>query len=117
MQDETIFSLVANAGRDRMLLLLAAVIATACVVCKTGQVGWVGLIVPHISRRLTGSDAREALPCSLFLGGFFLLGCDNLARTALSGEIPLGILTSFIGSVLFLILMMNPKNSFRQAGK
>ncbi|HKJ99224.1 MAG TPA: iron ABC transporter permease [Desulfotignum sp.] len=107
MQDETIFSLVADASKERILLLLTAVIATSAVVCKAGQVGWVGLIIPHIARRLVGSDAQKALPCSLILGGFFLLFCDNASRTLLSGEIPLGILTSFIGAGLFLGLLMN----------
>jgi iron complex transport system permease protein len=107
MQDETIFSLVANASLERLLLLLTAVLATSAVVCKTGQVGWVGLIVPHIARRLCGSDAQTALPVSLLLGGFFLLFCDDVSRTLFSGEIPLGILTSFIGAGLFLALLMN----------
>ncbi len=109
MKDETIFSLAAKAPRERMLLLLTAVVATSAVVCKTGQVGWVGLIIPHIARRLVGSDAQKALPCSLMLGGFFLLFCDNISRTLLSGEIPLGILTSFIGAGVFLILLMNTR--------
>jgi iron complex transport system permease protein len=106
MQDETIFSLVADASKERIVLLLTAVIATSAVVCKAGQVGWVGLIIPHIARRLVGSDAQKALPCSLVLGGIFLLLCDNASRTLLSGEIPLGILTSFIGAGLFLILLV-----------
>jgi len=107
MQDETIFSLVANSSFERILLLLTAVLATSAVVCKTGQIGWVGLIVPHMARRLCGSDAQIALPVSLMLGGFFLLFCDDVSRTLLSGEIPLGILTSFIGAGLFLVFLMN----------
>ena len=114
MKDETIFSLVANASRERIFLLLISVLATSAVVCKAGQIGWVGLIIPHISRRLVGSDAQKALPCSLMLGGFFLLVCDDVSRTLLSGEIPLGILTSFIGAGLFLILLMNPKLKIKQ---
>ena len=107
MQDETISSLVANPFRERILLLLTAVLATSAVVCKTGQIAWVGLIVPHIARRLVGSDAQKTLPCSLMAGGFFLLLCDDASRTLLSGEIPLGILTSFIGAGVFLALLMS----------
>lgn len=114
MQDETIFSLAANASAQRILLLMTAVLATSVVVCKTGQVGWVGLIVPHMARRLVGSDAQAALPCSLMLGGLFLLVCDNISRTLLSGEIPLGILTSFIGAGGFLILLMNQQLTFKK---
>lgn len=112
MQDETIFSLVSSASLERLLLLIAAVTATSAVICKSGQVGWVGLIVPHLSRRISGADSKTALPLSLILGGFFLLFCDNISRTLLSGEIPLGILTSFLGAGLFLIFLI--KGRFRQ---
>ncbi len=105
MQDQTIFSLATHPSRERILLLLTAVIAVSAVVSKTGQVGWVGLIVPHIARKIVGSDAQNALPCALLLGGFFLLFCDDVSRTLLSGEIPIGILTSFLGAGLFLILL------------
>lgn len=107
MQDETLFSLVAHARKERIWLLCTAVVATSAVVCKTGQVGWVGLIVPHIARRLVGADAVKNLPVSLMLGGMFLLVCDTCSRTVLSGEIPLGILTSLIGAGVFLYLLMN----------
>ena len=83
----------------------AAVVATAAVVSVAGIVGWIGLLVPHVARRLTGANARQAMPASLLLGGIFALLCDNLARTLLAGEIPLGILTSMLGALIFLILM------------
>jgi iron complex transport system permease protein len=106
MRDETAFSLIDRPGRERLVLLAATVASTAVVVAKAGQIGWVGLIVPHIARKMFGSDARIALPASLLLGGFFVLVCDNTARTVLTGEIPLGILTSFIGAGVFLVLFM-----------
>ncbi len=107
LRDETAFSLAARAGRERLVLLAAAVLSTAVVVAKAGQISWVGLIVPHISRRVFGADAQRALPGSLLLGGFFVLVCDDVGRTVLSGEIPLGILTSFVGAALFLALFMS----------
>ena len=106
MRDETAFSLGVSAGRERLVLLVAAVAATAAVVSKAGQVGWVGLIVPHIARRLVGADAQRTLPGAMLLGSFFVLLCDDLARVALPGEIPLGILTSFAGAAFFLGLLM-----------
>lgn len=106
MEDETSFSLTSSAGRERLIMLLAAVTATAAVVSKAGQIGWVGLIFPHIARKIVGSDAQWTLPASMLLGGCFVLLCDNLARTLLTGEIPLGILTSFVGAALFLFLLM-----------
>lgn len=105
MRDEIAFSLTEKPGRERLVLLVAAVAATAAVVAKAGQVMWVGLIVPHIARILVGSDAQRALPASLMIGGFFVLICDDIARTVLTGEIPLGILTSFAGAGIFLALL------------
>ncbi|MDM7323533.1 MAG: iron ABC transporter permease [Thermus sp.] len=105
LEEETAFSLGAAPGRERLVLLLAAVGGTAAVVSLAGTVGWVGLIVPHLARRLVGADARWALPTSLFLGGLFVLLCDNLARTVTAGEVPLGILTSLFGAATFLVIL------------
>ncbi len=106
MRDETAFSLGVAAGRERLVLLLAAVISATVMVSKAGLIGWVGLIVPHLTRRWLGSDAQRTLPGAMLLGGLFALLCDDVARTALTGEIPLGILTSFIGAGLFLATML-----------
>jgi iron complex transport system permease protein len=105
MGDQTAFSLGAAPTRERALVLAAAVGATATLVSVTGVVGWVGLIVPHIARRLAGADAQRALPTAMLLGGLFTVLCDNLARTLLAGEVPLGILTALLGATLFIILM------------
>ncbi len=105
LEEETAFSLGAAPGRERLLLLLASVGATAAVVSLAGTVGWVGLVVPHLARQFFGADARHALPSSLLLGSLFVLLCDTLARTLTHGEIPLGILTSLFGAAGFLLLM------------
>ena len=107
LDDDTGFSLGASPGRERALVLVAAVAATAAVVAVAGVVGWIGLLIPHVARRLTGADARRALPASILLGGIFALVCDDLARTLLAGEIPLGILASFFGAILFIAMMMS----------
>jgi len=114
LRDETAYSLGASPRLERLVLLLAAAVATAAVVCKAGQVSWVGLVVPHIARRLAGSDARKTAPVSVLLGGLFVLACDDIARTLLSGEIPLGILTSIIGSLAFLGLLIKQRPGGRQ---
>jgi iron complex transport system permease protein len=114
LRDETAFSLGVAPGRERLILLVVAVASTAAAVSKAGQIAWVGLIVPHIARRIVGSDSQRALPASMLLGGVFVLLCDDLARTALSGEIPLGILTSFIGTALFLVLLLRRKLELRR---
>ena len=114
MRDETAFSLGVAPGRERLVLLVAAVASTAAVISKAGQVAWVGLIIPHIARRVVGSDAQKTLPAAVLLGSIFVLLCDDLARTALSGEIPLGILTSLLGAVLFLGLLISRGLGARQ---
>ena len=105
LDDSTAFSMGASPGRERALLLGAAVAATAAVVSVCGMVAWVGLIVPHIARRLFGADARFVVPASLFIGGLFGVVCDDLARTATAGEIPIGILTSLAGATFFLVII------------
>lgn len=105
LADETAFSLGAAPGRERALVLGASVLATAAVISVAGMVGWVGLIVPHIARRLYGADSRYTLPAAILIGALFTLVCDDLARTLLPGEIPLGILTSLGGAATFMILI------------
>jgi iron complex transport system permease protein len=107
LDDDTGFSLGAAPGRERALVLVAAVAATAAVVSVAGIVGWIGLLIPHVARRFTGADAQRALPASMLLGGIFGLICDDLARTLLPGEIPLGILASLFGAVLFMVMMLS----------
>ena len=84
-------------------------IATSAVISVAGMVSWVGLIIPHIARSLFGADARYVLPASMLIGAIFAVFCDDLARVLFSGEIPLGILTSLIGAIIFMVLMMRRK--------
>jgi len=109
LSEETAFSLGAAPGRERWLLIFAAVLPTAALIAISGMVGWVGLIMPHIARRLFGAETRFSLPAAMLLGGLFTLLCDDLARTLLAGEIPLGILTSLFGALIFLGLLMFQK--------
>jgi iron complex transport system permease protein len=105
LDDRVAHSLGTAPERERLLLLLAATMATAAVVSVSGLVGWIGLMVPHAARRLVGTDARRALPAGMLMGALSILVCDDIARTVLPAEIPLGILTSLIGAVVFIVLM------------
>lgn len=113
LQEKTAFSVGLNPRRDRVLLLLAATIGTTLTISITGLIGWVGLIMPHLGRKLFGSDSSFALPGSMILGSLFLLICDTVGRTLLPTEIPIGLLTSFFGSAMF-VLILTMKN---QEGK
>ena len=87
--------------------MVAASLATAIVVSFYGIIAFVGLVVPHIVRRIIGSDEQFLVPASAIFGGMFLLLSDTLARTIIAPIIlPVGILTSFIGAPLFLFLLI-----------
>ena len=88
--------------RLRLAVVAAATLMTAAVVSISGVVGWIGLLVPHLARFLVGPDFRRLLPASILLGAGYLLGVDTLARTAARIEIPLGVLTAFIGAPFFI---------------
>ncbi len=107
LSDETAFSLGTTPGRERSILLFSAVAATAAVTAVGGIVGWVGLIMPHIARRICGANAQYTLPAAMLLGGAFTVICDDLGRTLMAGEIPLGILTSLIGALIFIGFMLS----------
>jgi iron complex transport system permease protein len=113
LSDETAFSLGTAPARERTLLLVGAVSATAAITAVGGIVGWIGLIVPHIARRIFGANAQYTIPASMMIGGMLTVICDNIARALLPGEIPLGIITSLIGAVAFLALMISPKIKMR----
>jgi iron complex transport system permease protein len=114
LDDETAFSLGASPARERALILVAAVSAVAVLTAVSGAVGWVGLLVPNVARRLFSANAQYSIPATLLLGGIFTVVCDNLARGLLAGEIPLGILTSLIGSLGFMVLMMSSSLKIRR---
>lgn len=114
LSDETAFSLGVSVGRERTLLLAASVAITAVVVSVAGIVGWIGLIVPHITRRITSANAAEFIPVSMSLGAVFAIVCDDIARVLTVGEIPLGIITSLIGASLFLVMMTSKKMRLSQ---
>lgn len=105
LNEETTLSLGVRPVRERLLMLTAAVAATASVVAIAGIVGWVGLLVPHIVRRLVGANTQLSLPAAMLGGALFVLICDNLARSMAPGEIPLGILTSLLGAAGFLFVL------------
>ncbi|MBN2480480.1 MAG: iron ABC transporter permease [Bacteroidales bacterium] len=105
--DDYARSLGVNVTRVRLSGMVAASLATAVVVSFYGIIAFVGLVVPHIVRRIIGSDEQFLIPAAAVFGGMFLLLADTLARTIISPVIlPVGILTSFIGAPLFLFLLI-----------
>lgn len=99
-------SLGLRSGRLRLAVILAATLVTSASVSVSGMIGWVGLVIPHFCRMLFGYDYRRLIPASILMGGTFLILVDDLARTITSSEIPLGILTSFVGAPVFVWLIL-----------
>ncbi|MEF9935317.1 MAG: iron ABC transporter permease [Clostridium sp.] len=99
-------SIGVNTKIVRMVVITGATLITAASVSISGLIGWVGLVMPHIARMIVGQDYRYMIPASILLGGGFLLIVDNFARTISTAEVPIGILTAFIGAPFFLYLII-----------
>lgn len=105
MGDEEASTMGVNTKRLRLIIIVAATLITAASVAVTGMIGWVGLVIPHLSRMLIGSDYRKLMPASMLMGASFLLLVDDVSRLLTTAEIPIGILTAFIGAPFFLYLI------------
>ena len=103
--DEEARTMGVNAKQLRAVVILSATLVTAAAVSVSGVIGWVGLVIPHLTRRMVGNNYRHLIPASTLFGGVFLLMVDNLSRNLFTTEIPIGILTSFIGAPFFLYLI------------
>lgn len=98
LSDDEARSLGLNVTRLRFGLIVCATLITASTVAIAGIIGWVGLVVPHIARLLTGHNHQQLLPMAMCTGAILLLLTDTLARSIGTTEIPLGILTAFVGA-------------------
>ena len=103
--DEEARALGVNVNALRFAVIACATLVTAASISVSGMIGWVGLVVPHLARKLIGSDYRRLMPASMLTGASFLLIVDNVSRNLLAVEIPLGILTAFIGAPFFVYLI------------
>lgn len=95
-----------HTDRLRLAVILSSTVLTAAAVSVSGMIGWVGLVIPHLSRRIVGSDCRRLMPMSCLFGAAFLLLVDDMARCLTATEIPIGILTAFVGAPFFIYLMV-----------
>ena len=106
LSDEEAYSLGISPNKLRVIALSAATFATATAVSASGLIGFVGIVIPHLVRALTHRISNENLPIIAITGGAFLVLADLGARTILSpAELPIGVLTAFIGAPFFLIIL------------
>ncbi|MCR4962421.1 MAG: iron ABC transporter permease [Firmicutes bacterium] len=94
-----------NISHLRLLTVISATMITASCVSMCGQVGWVGLLVPHMCRMLFGGNNQKLVPACISLGAMLMLIVDTMARTVSAGEIPVSILTAIIGAPVFIVLL------------
>jgi iron complex transport system permease protein len=101
-----------NANQIRLIVIICSTLITAASVSVSGMIGWVGLVIPHLSRKLVGNNYKHLIPASMLFGAIFLLLVDNVSRNLLTTEIPLGILTAFIGAPFFIYLITRKGESY-----
>lgn len=113
MGDEEARSMGVKTEMLKGLVVFCATVVTASSVCVSGMIGWVGLVIPHVCRMIVGPDHKVLLPTTLSVGASYLLIIDNISRTAISAEIPLGILTAIIGAPFFGFLIRKTKGGWK----
>lgn len=99
--EEEARSMGVNVDVSRWIVLLASAVIISATVSISGVVGWVGLIMPHFARMITGANHSRLLPVSMLVGAIYMILIDTVARTASYGEIPIGVLTALIGAPIF----------------
>jgi iron complex transport system permease protein len=103
--EEEAQALGVDTRRTRFAIVSGATLMTAAAVSVSGIIGWIGLLIPHFARLLVGPDFGRLLPAAMLLGAGYLLAVDTLARTIANIEVPLGVLTAFIGTPFFIWLL------------
>ena len=103
--DEEAKTMGINAKRLRTVVIICSTLVTAASVSVSGMIGWIGLVIPHLARRLVGNNYKALMPATMLMGALFLLIVDDISRTLFTTEIPIGILTSLIGAPFFIYLI------------
>lgn len=104
--EEEAKALGVNTKAVRLASIISATIVTATATSLCGMISYVGLVIPHLVRMITGCDYRKTVPASILLGASFLLLVDTISRSIATVELPIGILTSLIGAPFFLYLII-----------
>ncbi len=111
--DSEASSLGVNVTVMRGVCIFFSTLLTACAVCLSGTIGWVGLITPHFARLMVGEDNRHVLPAALLTGAIMMIAVDWIARNLTGSEIPLSIITGFVGAPVFVVLLIAQRKTIR----
>lgn len=101
-----------NVPLVKLIVICSSTLMTVCSVSICGIIGWVGMVVPHIARMLTGANYSKLVATSFFIGGIFLLLIDNIIRGVEGVELPLGVLTALVGTPVFVLLLSRVKKGW-----
>lgn len=112
LSDQEAQSLGVNVNRERLVIIGISTLLTAAAVCLSGTIGWVGLVIPHLSRMLVGNDHKKLIPATILVSASFLMIADLFARSLTTAEIPLGILCGFIGTPFFAWVLYKQRRYF-----
>ncbi|WP_165172518.1 iron ABC transporter permease [Adlercreutzia sp. ZJ242] len=104
-------SMGVNVNVVKGIVIVASTLMTACAVSVAGIIGWIGMVVPHIARTITGASFSKLLGSSFLAGGIFLLLIDDIVRSSFS-DLPLGVLTALIGTPMFVFLLIRTRKEW-----
>jgi len=110
--DDEAKSLGVDPTTMKIVIIVCTTLMTAAAVSVSGVIGWVGLVIPHAGRLIVGPDHKHLLPVTIGLGASFLILVDDVARTLLPGEIPLGVLTGLIGVPILMVLLRRSRTGW-----
>lgn len=111
--DEEARAMGVKTRSTRLLVIFASTLITSASVAVAGIVGWIGLVIPHLARAIVGPNYKVLLPCSMVLGAVYLLLVDNIARLAMTVEVPIGILTAILGVPFFVVIFKHNMKGWR----
>ena len=101
-----------NVTLVKLVIICSSTLMTVCSVSICGIIGWVGMVVPHIARMISGANYSKLVATSFFIGGIFLLLIDNIIRGVEGVELPLGVLTALVGTPVFVLLLSRVKKGW-----
>lgn len=109
LDERDVQTLGVNLKLERGVAIILSTLLTACAVCISGTIGWIGLVMPHIARSLVGANNVRLIPVAGLTSSIFLLLIDTAARTLSGAELPLGVLTGFIGAPVFAYILVKTR--------
>lgn len=112
MGEDEAHTLGVNVSRERIVFIASTTLAVTSAVAVSGIIGWIGLMVPHIVRMVTGPDHRRMIPLTMACGATFMICADTAARNLSSADVPVGIITAIAGAPFFMYLIRRGKESW-----